>query len=127
MASSSSLLPSSVSGRYRHGPLPEGRFIRLLQISSYLRTENGLNWRLHLSTFNLDDSPPFAALSYTWGPAIIGEDEDKRADVPGQPAGIDCDSAQITITENLFDALSQFAHSGFAGYFWGGCDLYQSV
>lgn len=87
---------------YQHVPLPGPRFIRLLEIQ-----HGEGNIHCSLQTFNLDNSPAYDALSYTWGdprPALlqtVGPGQYKRQ------FAITCDGKALTVTANLYYALLQ--------------------
>lgn len=52
-----------------------------------------------LSCASLDDKPDFEALSYTWGPAIEGDNSDQT------PGSIQLEGSPFMVTRNLHDAL----------------------
>jgi hypothetical protein len=116
--------------QYRYDPLPSGTSIRLLRI---LPSEDRRVIQCSLETFELEDAPPFRALSYTWGrpfkrikpspnegqedPALgssrIGREEQNPSISPGQPQNttgsrrhsIYCNGCVLKVTNNLRDAL----------------------
>lgn len=80
-----------------------GRF-RLLRILSIC--ENRLSISLNESQLSTDTQ--YYALSYTWGPPF----NDLDADIErcyNEPVQIECDSRTVSISRNLFDALSNLA------------------
>ncbi|KAL2883447.1 hypothetical protein SGCOL_001129 [Colletotrichum sp. CLE4] len=73
--------------------------IRLITIQAKGNDDNpdSLSCSLHVSS--LDDSTPYHALSYTWGPATVQEADDRPA------TSITCNGNAILITHNLWTAL----------------------
>ncbi len=61
-----SVAPGGLLVEKARGPLPSGRHIRLLQISSSTIEQGAL--RLEFIEVRLDEAPAYKALSYTWGP-----------------------------------------------------------
>ncbi|KAK1625622.1 heterokaryon incompatibility protein-domain-containing protein [Colletotrichum phormii] len=71
--------------------------IRLITIQAKGNDDNpdSLSCSLHVSSLN--DSTPYHALSYTWGPATVQEADDRPA------TSITCNGHAILITHNLAD------------------------
>lgn len=88
---------------YTHEPLPEGRFIRLVSLYPSPHLESPLY--IEITTHRLDEAPPYAALSYTWG--------DSSDTVP-----IWCDRWVIRIRHNLRDALRRIRHPEHPRQLW---------
>lgn len=58
-----------------------------------------------LSTFRLDQAPPYKALSYTWG-------------APGRIGTIQVDGQDIPVGQNLFTAIRRLCRESWVGYLW---------
>jgi len=97
---------------YIHEPLRHHRAIRLIELKRDPAWSHGFS--LSLQTAHLDDAPPFCALSYTWGSAIVStftrETDDGGSDRVMVP--ITCDGKQLNVTENAVDFLSYAARKG---------------
>lgn len=125
-------------GAYKYKPLPSPTSIRLLEL---LPSEDRRVVRCSLKAFELEDVPPFRALSYTWGtplmrlkPMLSNERQiqaitlqsakstshhDRNSLIYSEsvsPGGtrrhsIICDGGIIKVTTNLKDALRMLASS----------------
>jgi hypothetical protein len=93
--------------------------IRLLQVEPASESTN-ISLKCTLSTYDLSAAPPFAALSYTWGPSH--PDIDKlRLTQSSNTCHIECDGKEGRVGENLYDFLSLCAHDashGLQGHLW---------
>ena len=104
---------------YQYCPLPSGRSIRLLKLVP--PQDDIKSCSFTLSTYQLDDCPPFEALSYTWGPPVrdVSGNEpdqpvtlshelpiDQSHDDPVEPGNRQPRRHAIPITTSLYDALS---------------------
>lgn len=121
---------------YRYDPLPSASCIRLLEL---VPSANRSVVQCSLKPFELQDAPPFQALSYTWGnpltpiskssasvkkpsrthlraaisdPALENEIFIKEAETSGgtRRHSIICDGQIIKVTSNLRDALHMLAN-----------------
>ncbi|PVI08298.1 hypothetical protein DM02DRAFT_510487 [Periconia macrospinosa] len=124
-------------GRYKYAPLPSPTCIRLLQLEP---SSDKRIVRCSLKAFELQDAPPFQALSYTWGNPLMRLKSVNATEPPStnqRPSSdphsfkaerrhsIICDDKVIKITNNLKDALrmlprvfpSQSATSS-PSYYW---------
>lgn len=87
---------------YEYDALPHSRCIRLLQI-----LPGNENVCCLLQVFDLQSSPPYDALSYTWGdprPPLL------QSIAPAQYRrhhSIVCNGRALSVTQNLYDALIQ--------------------
>lgn len=105
-ASSASNVPSDM---YSYQPLSDPRNIRLLSL-------NEGEGQVHISlTEGALDSSPYTALSYTWGSPVEHPDGQPNSEIH---RFIYCDNKRHQVTENLFQALSQFRAFGWKGPFW---------
>jgi hypothetical protein len=113
-------------GTYKYEPLPTPTCIRLLELAP--TAENNII-RCSLKTFELQESPSFRALSYTWGNSQVRISPALK-DAPGmnskrhakftvgdvemeQPRkhSIICDGRLLKVTSNLRDALRMLANA----------------
>ena len=100
-------------------PLPTSTSIRLLHLISDSSETPQL--RFALESFELIQPPEFIALSYTWGPSVFCEPFPEREESESRytyDKQIKCNGVECAITENLFDAVTQLARSGYLGYIW---------
>lgn len=61
------IIPNVYSGTFQHEPLPDAtRYIRLLEVldDNYSKT---IKIRCRMTTWMMEDAPPYFAISYTWG------------------------------------------------------------
>lgn len=91
---------------YRYSALPSESSIRLLQIFQDSSCAQGFLARLE--TYELDDAPPFWALSYTWGPSEFDEGSNASEKTKTQFTHLVCDGGRLRVGQNLFDFLRQF-------------------
>ena len=71
---------TSESRAYQYRPLPSPRSIRLLEVLPASPSSDGSgNITVSLSTHSVDNTPPFQALSYTWGYPLIPESRPSRS------------------------------------------------
>ncbi|CAG7565658.1 unnamed protein product [Fusarium equiseti] len=85
------------------------RLIRLLDSGS--SSSSSPNITLH--TFDLNQCPPYLALSYTWGPAV-----NNAPFSPNKRYTITLDGSSFIVQPNLYDALSQLCLSRPGHYLW---------
>jgi hypothetical protein len=78
------------------------REIRLLKLQP--KNDEGII-KCDMQTYSQEDRPPYAALSYTWGPDTIYTD-------------IEINGAKVPVRENLWDFLSQQLLQSNYGPFW---------
>ncbi|PMD47950.1 HET-domain-containing protein [Hyaloscypha variabilis F] len=97
---------------YQHTPLPQERYIRLLQIIQ----DHTEHLSITLDAFPLDNLPEYEALSYTWGKATC-EDPDHDPNDPGSSRQILIHHRPFTISENLNDGLHRLRNDA-RGYLW---------
>ncbi|KAF3484425.1 HET domain protein [Arthroderma uncinatum] len=100
--------------QYQYLPLPNRTSIRLLRINT---RDKFSQLECTLKTVDLDsDSPPFHALSYTWGnPHAKARDEhrftqhynalDAEYLFPSAGVPVKCDGKRLLVSRNLYDAL----------------------
>ena len=86
--------------------LPTNRSIRLLD----LQASSGGKIETTLHTHSLDTTPPFRAVSYTWGNPYRDLYSDDIEKPPELIARISCNGKQVAVTQNLFDALTTFVY-----------------
>jgi hypothetical protein len=60
---------------YLYNALPHSPYFRSLSYSLYDQAQNIIY--AHLRTFDIDDCPPYFALSYTWNSPIVELDNDE--------------------------------------------------
>ncbi|KAE9378437.1 hypothetical protein N431DRAFT_177848 [Stipitochalara longipes BDJ] len=97
--------------------LPSKRSIRLLELQ-YSNIFNGPIVTT-LQTYNLDDTPSFRALSYTWGKPyhdIHTEDVEEPSKLA---ATIWCNGKRTPVTQNLLDALNSLMNLDITGAYMG--------
>jgi hypothetical protein len=83
--------PQSDSCKYKYPSLEDSNYIRLLVLCASASPKDDL--KAFLRHVKLDTSPPFEALSYTWGKSS------------NPPRKISIGASQINITDNLHDSL----------------------
>ncbi|KAH7409330.1 heterokaryon incompatibility protein-domain-containing protein [Cadophora sp. MPI-SDFR-AT-0126] len=88
---------------YEYAPLPGGNHIRLLYLEPGTKHESG---QCQLQIVNLDDAPPFEALSYCWG----SPEFDYTISVSGE--------GLLKITSNLALALVRVRHGTEVKVLW---------
>jgi len=90
--------------QYQHTPLPENRFIRVLNLLPPPSTNSS---ELHgkLIPVSLDKLPPFEALSYSWGAPVLS-------------STIICDGHALNITSNCEAALRRLRQPAKARLVW---------
>ena len=93
-------MTSSVA--YKYQLLPSSQHIRLIHIQP---EEYSAALSCHITIHSQDSSPPYSALSYTWGS-------------PVQDCFIICDGQHLGITLNLGKALRNLRHSTETRTFW---------
>jgi hypothetical protein len=105
---------------YQYEALPSPTCIRLLEL---LPTASNGVIRCSLKTTELEDAPPFKALSYTWGSpqtSVAGAStpNDFDSEVPatkevksGHQHTIICDGCLVKVTSNLRDALHMLSNA----------------
>jgi len=99
-----------MSNVFTYLPLSSIRNIRLLRIS------NGKsNIHCTLEEVAEKQTPPYWALSYTWGNPIL---EASTVPEAQREKIIYCNQAPLRVTENLFECLNQLRESGWQGYTW---------
>jgi hypothetical protein len=98
--------------RFHHTPLPQERSIRLLHINRDILDSISIT----LDTFPLDGLPRYEALSYTWGKAVLEENEVENNDL-GIYQTITVNCLPFTINENLHDMLYELRNE-LQGYLW---------
>ncbi|KAK1671840.1 heterokaryon incompatibility protein [Colletotrichum godetiae] len=94
------------SSRYEYSALPSESSIRLLQIVQDNSCAQG--FLVRLETYELEDAPPFWALSYTWGPSEFDEGSDASKKAETHFTNLECDGGRLRVGQNLFDFLRQF-------------------
>ena len=87
---------------YEYAPLTEKRHTRLIHLQPG-KWQDPLS--CHITTCTLDTSPPYSALSYTWGSL-------------GRSHMIRCDEQILSVTENLWKILRHLRHETTTGVFW---------
>ncbi|MCJ1243307.1 hypothetical protein MMC30_000504 [Trapelia coarctata] len=105
---------------FPHPPLPATRALRLIKDLEFHADDSRLSCTLE--SFDLDTCPPYAALSYTWGPPMVGTSEEDGYNDPHH-----CElktksvngSAVLRIGKNLFEGLSQICQSELMGSIYG--------
>lgn len=114
------------SAQLTYHPFPDKRHFRLLSVASQSSESSGVVYTLQ--TFPLNNAPSYAALSYTWGSAIIEdyeseddgvENDENENEAPGcseSNSQIIIDGNQVQVTENLLHFLMQWTREdGFLG------------
>ncbi|KFA80359.1 hypothetical protein S40288_10006 [Stachybotrys chartarum IBT 40288] len=100
---------------YAYTPLPGSNFIRLLT-NIYRRNEDNAICA-KLVTVSLYPTPPYIALSYTWGSPYPRSPNESPADVAASSNTshhITIDDQKLPVTQNLLDYLTLHASSGMA-------------
>ena len=101
---------------FQYSQFDRFRQFRLLQIISTGDLE--IPWCYDIVTRNLDNNPAYNALSYTGGSPFAdngGEDRDWE-NLPSQL--VLQNGTYLTVTQNMYRALSQFAALDISGLFW---------
>lgn len=100
---------------YEYTAFKKPRQIRLLNL---LPRNGNFQLRFSVETVDLDEAPPFTALSYTHGPPVVrNEDDQKRYDSLALVSLV-CDGRELLIKPNLASALRQFDRLGIYGPYW---------
>lgn len=98
------------------------RFIRVLKIHP---KDDERRLRCSLEIIDLNKSPVYDCLSYTWSDPLYHELSADPSEAKKQTAElikqIECDGKIIPITENLEDALLQFSKTGYISTHVEGC------
>jgi hypothetical protein len=109
-------------GRLSYDALPTKRSFRLLtpRRSSNQPPSESFLLEFTLQTYDLDNAPPFKALSYTWDLAYrVGRKKDDDEETPPHfPEKIICNGVLFKVTQNLFDALSAFQDAHLFDLLW---------
>lgn len=102
--------------RYQYSQFDRLRQFRLLQIIATGDPETP--WCYDIVTSDLDDSPVYNALSYTWGSPFADNDGEDRnwENLPSRLVLMN--GTYLTVRQNLYRALSQFAALDISGFFW---------
>lgn len=101
---------------FGYQPLSSPHHIRLLQIIA--TGNNNLPPCYDLITIDLDENPPYTALSYTWGNPLSDEDHAEKK-WPNQISRLVLkDGQSIPIGQNLNTALRYFSEMGIYGDIW---------
>jgi hypothetical protein len=106
--------PDTKQDYFHHSQLPGSRYIRLLRIIQ--SDTESISISITLYTFPLEQLPEYEALSYTWGKAILADNEEDNND-PGMEYEIFVNSEPFIINENLYDGLFKLRKSA-TGYLW---------
>jgi hypothetical protein len=106
--------PDTKQDHFHHSQLPGSRYTRLLRINQGDTESISISITLH--AFPLEQLPEYEALSYTWGKAILADNEEDNND-PGTEFEIFVNSEPFIITENLYDGLSEL-RKDVTGYLW---------
>ncbi|KAK0641692.1 heterokaryon incompatibility protein-domain-containing protein [Cercophora newfieldiana] len=108
--------PVVTDSQQLYNTLPEGRYIRLLQIiyrpDAELSQEHRPEISVELTTFAIDDAPAYWALSYTWGQprySIYETEPDANQTVH---ESIECNGQHVQVGKNLFDFLREARKRG---------------
>lgn len=98
------------------------RFVRVLRIHS---KDDERRLRCSLEIIDLNKSPVYDCLSYTWSDPLYHELSADPSEAKKQTGElikqIECDGKIIPITENLEDALLQFSKAGYISNHVEGC------
>ena len=99
---------------YEYAALEKTRQIRLLQ----LLPREGDHLQCRVEAVDLDNTPPFTALSYTHGPPVARDagDEARYNSLPLVP--LLCEGRELLIKPSLAPALSQLDKLGKHGLYW---------
>jgi hypothetical protein len=85
-----------------YSPLPEGRYIRLLELAPGNRKDPRV---VRMFVVALSEAPNYAALSYVWG-------------APGETTDVVCNGLRIVVTANLGAALDRVRHRDKSRILW---------
>lgn len=101
---------------YQYSQFDRVRQFRLLQIIETGDSETP--WCYDVVTSDLDRNPAYNALSYTWGCPFADNDGEHRnwENVPSRL--VLKDGTYLTVTQNLYRSLLQFAAFDISGSFW---------
>jgi Heterokaryon incompatibility protein (HET) len=99
---------------YEYTPFQRPRQIRVIDL--YAREDSHLQCTMRI--VDLDDAPPFTALSYTHGPPIAYAEGDRDHNQSHKPLPLICEGRTLSINQNLASALSQIEQLGKHGYYW---------
>jgi Heterokaryon incompatibility protein (HET) len=112
-----SILPAALlrtPAPYKYAALEKPRQVRLIK----LRPREGSHLQCGLEIVDLDNAPPFTALSYTHGPPVArNEGDQERYDSLGLVPLI-CEGKEVPAKPNLVSALNQLDQLGRHGYYW---------
>jgi hypothetical protein len=111
------LFATSRTGNYHYSPLPNSTSIRVLEILPPDETRNrgDIPIRCSMTSIDLDDSPFYDALSYTWGCPLgqmLGAESGEVQEIScyqNRKWPIICDGCLIHVTANLWDFLHQIS------------------
>lgn len=102
--------------RYQYSQFDHFRQFRLLQIIATGDLETP--WCYDIVTRDLDNNPAYHALSYTWGSPFADNDGADK-DWENLPSRLVLkNGTYLTVMQNLYRALSQFAALDISGLFW---------
>jgi hypothetical protein len=102
-------------GSVLHTRLKASKDFRLLSLVGTSSSNQQLkSWNMETFTVGHPSCPPYKALSYTWDSPIFH--------APGVLQGVSqtimCNGLEVSVGQNLYDALEQLARSGFQGHIW---------
>jgi Heterokaryon incompatibility protein (HET) len=100
---------------YEYKALEHNRQIRLINL---LPQNGSCQLQCSVEIVDLDNEPPFTALSYTHGPPIVRDEDDQRRYDSLDPVPLVCDGKELLIKPNLASALKRFDQLGKYGYYW---------
>jgi hypothetical protein len=105
---------------YRDSPLTTQASIRLLEVTANCLAYDKPSYKLSysLTVFEIQNIPPYSALSYTWGNPLPSEGSDDDVPWLKESHSIDCNGYSVGIRPNLFEGLISLAKLGFHGYLW---------
>ncbi|KAF2444491.1 HET-domain-containing protein, partial [Karstenula rhodostoma CBS 690.94] len=95
---------------YQYSTLPSPTHTRLLELQPAEDATAELRCRIHHADIHDANAPLFDAISYTWG----GEDFSRTISIDDETN----EPSQMSITTNLFDAMSRFRRRVTARYLW---------
>lgn len=102
--------------RYRHEPLPQPNYFRLINIKG----ASAVPFTLPLLTFPIDSCPPYDALSYTWGPPV--DTPECQQAYQGRKRPILVQDGQkkgsLMVDRNLYEALFALRRSQSVDLLW---------
>ena len=96
---------------YRDSPLTTQASIRLLEVTANCLAYDKPSYKLSysLTVFEIQNIPPYSALSYTWGNPLPSEGSDDDVPWLKESYSIDCNGYSVGITPNLFEGLISLA------------------